>query len=50
MIANVDKGAPITAAKKGDAAGVVKEAGRPLILACKELWKAGGIRSLFAGM
>jgi len=50
LIANVDKAAPVTAVKNGDAAGVVKEAGRPLILACKELWRAGGIRSLFAGM
>ncbi|KAG9248682.1 mitochondrial carrier domain-containing protein [Calycina marina] len=49
LIANVDKGAPIIAAQKGDAAGVVKEAGRPLVIACKELWKAGGMRSLFAG-
>ena len=28
----------------------VKNVGRPLIDACKELWKAGGVRSLFAGM
>ena len=36
----VVSGAPVQAAKK---------ASRPLVVASKELWRAGGIRSLFAG-
>lgn len=40
----------ISAAKKGDAVKAVRQIGRPLIDATKELWKAGGMRSLFAGM
>lgn len=40
---------PIDAIKQVDAAKVVKSFGQPLIEACKELWGAGGIRSLFAG-
>lgn len=39
----------LDAVKKGDAAAVAKTVGRPLINATKELWNAGGIRSLFAG-
>ncbi|ELR05808.1 hypothetical protein VC83_04415 [Pseudogymnoascus destructans] len=39
----------LSAAKKGDAVKAVRQAGRPLIDATKELWKAGGVRSLFAG-
>lgn len=40
----------ITAATKGEPLTAVKSFGRPLIDACKDLWKAGGMRSLFAGM
>lgn len=40
----------LSAAKKGDTVHAVKQIGRPLIDATKELWKAGGMRSLFAGM
>ncbi|KAF4628020.1 hypothetical protein G7Y89_g10133 [Cudoniella acicularis] len=39
----------IDAIKKGDAAAVAKTVGRPLGNAMRELWKAGGMRSLFAG-
>ncbi|KAJ8062866.1 hypothetical protein OCU04_008120 [Sclerotinia nivalis] len=50
LIANVSaKSAPLEAAKQGNVAAVAKMAGQPIILAIKELWKAGGIRSLFAG-
>jgi solute carrier family 25 (mitochondrial phosphate transporter), member 23/24/25/41 len=41
--------ATIAAAKEGSPVKAVKSFGRPLINACKELWRAGGIRSLFAG-
>jgi solute carrier family 25 phosphate transporter 23/24/25/41 len=37
------------AAKEGAPIKAAVSFGRPLIDACKELWKAGGIRSLFAG-
>ncbi len=40
----------LEAVKKGEAIAAVKHVGRPLVDACKELWKAGGMRSLFAGM
>jgi len=52
LIANVDapKAPLVDAAAKGNAKEAMKLAGRPLILATKELWKAGGMRSLFAGM
>jgi solute carrier family 25 phosphate transporter 23/24/25/41 len=40
----------VQAVKKGNAVAAVKHVGRPLIEATKELWRAGGIRSLFAGM
>ena len=43
-------GDSIEAVKKGDAIAAAKHVGRPLIDATKELWKAGGMRSLFAGM
>ena len=43
------KGDALKAAKQGDAVQVAKNASRPLVLAVKELWRAGGIRSLFAG-
>ncbi|OBT40652.1 hypothetical protein VE00_08359 [Pseudogymnoascus sp. WSF 3629] len=39
----------LSAAKKGDAVKAVRQVGRPLIDATKELWRAGGVRSLFAG-
>lgn len=39
----------VQAAKQGAALQATKHAARPLIDACKELWAAGGIRSLFAG-
>ena len=39
----------LAAAKKGDAVGAIKHIGQPLLAATKELWKAGGMRSLFAG-
>ncbi|KAG4444432.1 hypothetical protein IFR05_000023 [Cadophora sp. M221] len=50
LIANIGpaKGS-VDAVKKGDAVGAAKKVGRPLVDALKELWKAGGIRSLFAG-
>ena len=40
----------IKAAKHGEAAQATKGVGRPLIDALKAIWKAGGVRSLFAGM
>lgn len=40
----------LEAVKQGEAIKAAKHVGRPLINACKELWKAGGVRSLFAGM
>jgi solute carrier family 25 (mitochondrial phosphate transporter), member 23/24/25/41 len=40
----------LEAVKHGEALKAVKQVGRPLIDACKELWKAGGVRSLFAGV
>ena len=39
----------VEAAKQGSALQATKHAARPLVEACKELWRAGGIRSLFAG-
>lgn len=51
LIANVSaKSAPLEAAKQGNPAAAVKMAGQPIVLAIKELWKVGGMRSLFAGM
>ncbi|ATZ56259.1 Bcsal1 [Botrytis cinerea B05.10] len=50
LIANVSaKSAPLEAAKQGNPAAAVKMAGQPIVLAIKELWKVGGMRSLFAG-
>lgn len=40
----------LSAATRGDAAKAVRKVGWPLIDATKELWRAGGMRSLFAGM
>lgn len=39
----------IDAVKKGDAVAAAKTVGRPLVNATRELWRAGGMRSLFAG-
>jgi solute carrier family 25 phosphate transporter 23/24/25/41 len=51
LIANISSNnAPLQAAKQGNAIAATKMVGQPLIAACKELWRAGGIRSLFAGM
>ena len=41
--------AGVTAAKEGAPIQAIKSFGRPLIDACKDLWRAGGVRSLFAG-
>ncbi|TVY23412.1 Calcium-binding mitochondrial carrier [Lachnellula hyalina] len=51
LIANISTPAKETvdAVKKGNAATAAKHIGRPLVDATKELWKAGGMRSLFAG-
>jgi solute carrier family 25 phosphate transporter 23/24/25/41 len=49
LIANVEARQPISALKQAGAAAAVKNAGRPLVLALQELWRAGGMRSLFAG-
>ncbi|ESZ96757.1 solute carrier family 25 member 42 [Sclerotinia borealis F-4128] len=49
LIANVSKSVPLEAAKQANATTASKMAGKPLALAVKELWRAGGIRSLFAG-
>lgn len=39
----------LDAAKKGDAIVAARRLGQPLIDATRALWKAGGVRSLFAG-
>lgn len=41
--------AAIDAAKSGDALAATHHGARTLANACRELWAAGGIRSLFAG-
>lgn len=41
--------ASVKAAKSGEPVKAVKQASRPLVNAFRELWKAGGVRSLFAG-
>lgn len=43
------KEAAVKAAKDGAPVEAVKKFGGTLIDACKDLWRAGGIRSLFAG-
>lgn len=43
------KEAAVEAISKGSPVAAVRHFGRPLIDACKDLWAAGGIRSLFAG-
>lgn len=40
----------LSAAAKGDVSGFIKHLGRPLVTAFQELWKSGGIRSLYSGM
>ncbi len=40
----------LQAAKSGAPVQAAKKAARPLVDASKELWRAGGMRSLFAGM
>lgn len=40
----------IEAAKKGQPAAALKNAGRPLVSAIAELYKSGGVRGFFAGM
>lgn len=40
----------LSAAKSGHPLEALKRVGMPLIEATKDLWRAGGIRSLFAGM
>jgi solute carrier family 25 phosphate transporter 23/24/25/41 len=50
LIANIgNSNSSIDAAKRGDAVTAAKKLGQPLIDAVKDLWKAGGMRSLFAG-
>lgn len=50
LIANTGVGRDsLESVKQGDHIAAVKKVGRPLIDATKDLWKAGGIRSLFAG-
>jgi solute carrier family 25 phosphate transporter 23/24/25/41 len=50
LIANVDARRPVATAKQAGTTTAVKNVGRPLVVAFQELWKAGGMRSLFAGM
>jgi solute carrier family 25 phosphate transporter 23/24/25/41 len=51
LIANTGVGKDsLNAVKQGEAIAAVKHIGKPLLDACKELWRAGGIRSLFAGI
>ena len=50
LIAQTDtKSAAVEAAKQGSPLTASRHALRPLMDAMKELWKAGGMRSLFAG-
>lgn len=50
LIANTAKSQlAISAAAKGDIIAVVMHLGRPLTAAFRELWKSGGIRSLYSG-
>lgn len=43
------KGAAVDAIAKGSPFSAIAHFARPLVDACKDLWQAGGIRSLFAG-
>ena len=45
-----NKKAAVQAVKEGSPTKALHHLGRPLIDAMKELWAAGGVRSLFAGM
>lgn len=45
-----NKKAAVDAAKEGAPIKAARHLGRPLVEATKELWAAGGIRSLFAGL
>lgn len=50
LIANIDtKSMTGQAVKSASAKETAKLVGRPLVMACRELWAAGGIRSMFAG-
>ncbi|KAL3421034.1 Calcium-binding mitochondrial carrier SAL1 [Phlyctema vagabunda] len=51
LIANTGSTASksIDLVKQGEAKEAAKKIGRPLVEATKELWRAGGMRSLFAG-
>jgi solute carrier family 25 phosphate transporter 23/24/25/41 len=49
LIAHTEPKRSLAAIKDGDPALAVRRIGQPLIEASKELWKAGGMRSLFAG-
>lgn len=50
LIANTGVGKDsLAAVVHGEPVAAVKHIGKPLIDACKELWRAGGMRSLFAG-
>jgi solute carrier family 25 phosphate transporter 23/24/25/41 len=49
LMANISSADISDAAKKGNAVIVARKFGQPLIDATKDLWKAGGLRSLFAG-
>ena len=42
--------AAVDLAKEGSPVKAARHFGKPLVDAMKELWKAGGIRSLFAGV
>jgi solute carrier family 25 phosphate transporter 23/24/25/41 len=44
------KDGAVAAVKDGSPVKAVRRFGRPLINALKDLWAAGGLRSLFAGM
>ncbi|TKX22003.1 putative mitochondrial carrier protein 12 [Elsinoe australis] len=49
LIAQTENTAAIAKVKEGAPLQATKHAGNTLINACRELWAAGGIRSLFAG-
>jgi solute carrier family 25 phosphate transporter 23/24/25/41 len=49
LIAKTDVKETITAAKQRGLMSAVRHFGKPLVDGTKELWKAGGVRSLFAG-
>jgi solute carrier family 25 phosphate transporter 23/24/25/41 len=51
LIANTGelKSSAVGIAAKGQPVMAVKQLGRPLVMAMRDLWAAGGVRSLFAG-